>query len=64
MSTVQPKGEALKNAIKWLSEKRTKDPAINLSNLVDEAGFRFDLTPRDCEFLQRFVQDDPSQDPA
>ncbi|CCK81547.1 hypothetical protein [Desulfobacula toluolica] len=64
MSTVQPKSEQLKKAIKWISEKRKENPDINLTKLVDQAGFQFDLSPKDSQFLLRLVRDDDSQNSA
>jgi hypothetical protein len=64
MSTLQPQGEQLKKAIQWISEKRQKDPGVSPAKLVDEAGFRFDLSPKDCQFLLRFVKNDDHQNPA
>ncbi len=64
MSTLQPQGEKLRNAVKWISEKRKENPDANPLKLVDEAGFQFDLNPKDSQFLVRFVKDDASQDPA
>lgn len=56
MTTVQPQGEALKKAIQWISQERKKDPNINLSILVDKTACQFDLSPKDSEFLLRFVK--------
>ncbi len=64
MSNVQPKGEQLKKAIKWISQKRLETPDINLVKLVDEASFQFDLSPKDSQFLLRFVKNDQDQNPA
>jgi hypothetical protein len=64
MSTVQPQGEQLKKAVKWISEKRKENPDINLTKLVDEASFQFDLSPKDSEFLLRLVKNDDHQNPA
>ncbi|MBC2703850.1 hypothetical protein [Desulfobacula sp.] len=64
MSTVQPQGDQLKKAVKWISEKRKENPDINLPKLVDDAGFQFDLSPKDSEFLLRFVKNDDDQNPA
>ncbi len=64
MSTIKPQGEKLKNAVQWISEKRKENADINLSHLVDQASFQFDLSPKDSEFLLRFVKDDNSQNPA
>lgn len=64
MSTIMPQGEKLKHAVQWISEKRTEDPDVNPAKLVDEASFRFDLSPKDSEFLFRFVKNDDRQNPA
>ena len=56
MTMIQPQGDALKKAIQWISEARKKDPEVNLAKLVDQASFQFDLTPKDSEFLLRFVR--------
>ncbi len=58
MSTVQPQGEQLRKAVKWISDKRKEDPDINLAKLVDDASLQFDLSPKDSEFLLRFVKED------
>jgi len=64
MATLQPQGEKLRKAVKWISEKRKENPDINSVKLVDEAGFQFDLTPKESEFLLRFVKNDDHQNPA
>lgn len=64
MSTIMPQGEKLKQTVQWISEKRTENPDVNLAKLVDEASFRFDLSPKDSEFLLRFVKHDDRQNPA
>jgi hypothetical protein len=58
MSTVQPQGEALKKAIQWISEQRRKHPDVSVVKLADDAALQFDLSPRDSEFLLRFVKKD------
>ena len=64
MPGIQPKGDQLKKAIQWISEKRKDIPDVNLGKIVDEAGFLFDLSPKDSEFLLRFVKNDNDQNPA
>jgi hypothetical protein len=51
---IEPKGDALRRAVRWLSEHRDYSyPA------VEEAARRFDLSPLDEEFLLRhFVNAD------
>lgn len=56
MSTIHPQGEALKKAIEWISEKRKENPDATPVRLADEAALRFDLSPKDSEFLLRFVK--------
>lgn len=58
MTTVQPKGESLRKAVKYISDIRTEKPEIDLKKLVDEASFKFDLSPKDTEFLTRFVKEE------
>jgi hypothetical protein len=64
MSTLQPKGEQLKKAIKWISDMKKEKPEMALSRLVDNASFQFDLSPKDSQFLLRFVKNDDHQNPA
>ncbi|MCD4719002.1 MAG: hypothetical protein K8S13_03970 [Desulfobacula sp.] len=64
MSTLQPQGDKLRKAVKWVSEKRKQTPDINLTKLVDDAGFQFDLSPKDSQFLLRFVKNDDHQNSA
>jgi hypothetical protein len=49
-----PEGEALRNAIKWISEMRRDAPEKSLRVLIQEAGLKFDLGPKDEDFLANF----------
>lgn len=46
-----PEGDALRSALKWLSERRLEDPAAPRAALIDEAALRFDLSPVEVDFL-------------
>lgn len=59
MSTVMPQGDALRKAVAWVSEKRKAQPDLNVRKLVDDACLKFDLSPKDSEFLLRFVKENP-----
>jgi hypothetical protein len=59
MSNVQPQGEALKKAVEWISEQRKKNPDAPVVKLANDAALRFDLSPKDSEFLLRFLKKDP-----
>ncbi|HTT69786.1 MAG TPA: hypothetical protein VMG32_01080 [Anaeromyxobacteraceae bacterium] len=48
---VQPRGEPMRSAMKWLSEQRKHDPKAPRAKLLEEAALRFDLTPLDADFL-------------
>jgi hypothetical protein len=56
MGNVQPEGEALKKAIQWISEQRRKNPDASVAKLANDAALKFDLSPKDSEFLLRFVK--------
>ena len=46
--SIYPHGEKLRNAVRWLSEQG--DHSLKA---IDEVSLRFDLSPRDTEFLIR-----------
>ena len=52
---VQPQGEDLRKAVKWVSQQRQDDPAMRLSALVEKASLKYNLSPKDEAFLLRFV---------
>lgn len=56
MANVMPEGEALRKAIKWISSEITENPDKPLHGLVQEAVTRFDLSPKDSEFLISFYK--------
>jgi hypothetical protein len=55
--SIQPKGEDLRKATRWISEQRKADPDKRVSALVESASIKFDLSPRDESFLLRFTRD-------
>ncbi|HVP67665.1 MAG TPA: hypothetical protein VMT17_10435 [Anaeromyxobacteraceae bacterium] len=52
-SGLLPEGEALRRALRWLSERRREDAGAPRAKLISEAAERFDLTPAEEEFLFR-----------
>jgi len=58
MSTIQPQGEDIRKAVKWISEERQAGTAMSNSKLVEEAAVKFNLSPRDVEFLTKFVREE------
>ena len=53
--SVQPQGENLRNAVKWISEERKYNPEAKPVKLVEEACLKFDLTPKDAEYLTNLI---------
>jgi len=54
MSNIMPDGDDLRNAVKWVSANLQEEPAQPLQPLVQQAIFKFDLSPKDAEFLIGF----------
>jgi hypothetical protein len=54
MSTILPDGEDLRRAVKWVSMNLQETPDQPVQKLVQEAIFKFDLSPRDSDFLINF----------
>ncbi|MEI8257287.1 MAG: hypothetical protein WCJ30_16560 [Deltaproteobacteria bacterium] len=50
---LEPPGESLQRALRWISGEREADPSRSLAAIVEDAGPRFDLTPLDVEYLWR-----------
>jgi hypothetical protein len=56
MATVQPEGENLRKAVKWISEERKYNPGKTLSGLIEKACLKFDLSPMDAEYLLNLLK--------
>ena len=52
--SIQPEGEDLRKATRWISDERLNNPNASLTNLIEQACVKFDLAPKDAEFLMRF----------
>ena len=58
MATIQPKGENLRQALKWISENRKEKECKSIPLLIQEAAGRFNLSPKDEEFLASFYKEE------
>jgi hypothetical protein len=56
MHDVLPEGEDLRRAVKWVSGNLQASPGQPVQPLVQEAIFKFDLSPKDGEFLIGFFR--------
>lgn len=59
--SVTPTGERIRKAIKWLSEAVLSQPDRHRRELLEQAEIRFNLTPRECEFLDKNFGDLPTK---
>jgi hypothetical protein len=57
MGTIQPQGESLRNAVKWISEERKQNPDQNNYKLVEKACVKFNLSPKDEAYLLKALKD-------
>jgi hypothetical protein len=59
--SVQPVGEHIRKAVKWISEERQYNPGRTTGELVSDACVKFDLTPVDEECLVRLLTEQTEQ---
>jgi hypothetical protein len=55
--SIQPKGEDLRKAVKWVSEERKYNKEKELKALIEEACMKFNLSPMDADFLLRTLRE-------
>ncbi len=60
MSPILPEGTSLRKAVQWISKMKEEGNAL-LPTLVDQACMRFNLSPKDAEFLCRFFAEDKAE---
>jgi hypothetical protein len=64
MATIQPKGEKVRQAVKWISEARLEDESRLIGTLIEKAAGQFNLSPKDEEFLRAFYTENVKQEPS
>ncbi len=62
MTTIMPEGQNVKKAIKYVEDQLqeqggSRDDRRTLSRLCEEASVSHNLSPRECEFLERFYME-------
>ena len=57
MATVMPDSEHVQKAIKWISTNLEEKDDQPIQPLIEKAVFKFDLSPKDTEFLMNFFRD-------
>jgi hypothetical protein len=56
MGTVTPDSEALRRAIKWISNQLKENDQQNPRTLLENAALRFNLSPRETQFIYQFYK--------
>ena len=56
--TVKKHSQELRRAVQWVSERRQENPELTLSQLLAEAGPKFNLTPKDQEGLMLLLREE------
>jgi len=51
--TIFPSGHHLRNAVKWISEEKKNQKNISSNSIIEKAGVKFNLSPKDVDFLIR-----------
>jgi len=54
VATIELKGESLRKAVKWMSSERLEDNEKAMDLLIQEAALRFNLSPKDENYLRSF----------
>ena len=54
--SIMPQGEDLRKAVKWISEMRQDEPETEPRKLIEQACLKFNLSPLDAEYLDRFMR--------
>jgi hypothetical protein len=56
MTTIVPDSAHLKQAVEWISDQRKEDESTSIKSLINNAIIRFDLNPKQSEFLINFYK--------
>lgn len=54
MANIMPESEHVQKAIKWVSTNLEEKDSQPLKKLIQEAILKFDLSPKDSDFLMNF----------
>jgi hypothetical protein len=56
---LQPGGEKIRQAVRWVAEMVNSHPEKSRQDILREAEVRFDLSPKECAFLDRKLMELP-----
>ena len=58
MSQLMPEGEKIRKAVKWISSECKENKENKIGLLICKAAARYNLSPKDEEFLRAFYNKD------
>jgi hypothetical protein len=53
LDQIMPSGDKMKKTLCWISEMLKEHPEKNRQQIINEAEIRFDLSPKECDFIDR-----------
>jgi hypothetical protein len=57
---IMPSGDKMKKTVCWISEMIQAHPEKTRQQIISEAEIRFDLSPKECDFIDRNLRNDVS----
>lgn len=63
MATIMPQGELMRRAVTWIDTKRAETGQA-VSALIEQAALRFNMSPKDTDFLVGFFKEQREADPS
>jgi hypothetical protein len=54
---ILPSGDKMKKTLCWISDMLKEHPGKNRQQIISEAEIRFDLSPKECDFIDRKLRD-------
>ena len=55
---IMPSGDKMKKTLIWISEMLHTHPDKSRQQIISEAEIRFDLSPKECDFVDRKLRTD------
>jgi hypothetical protein len=59
---IKPPGEKMRRVVLWISETVQANPQKNRLDILREAEIQFDLSPRECEFIETKLNEAVGED--
>ena len=54
---ILPSGDKMKKTLCWINDMLKEHPEKNRQQIISDAEIRFDLSPKECDFIDRKLRD-------